>query len=844
MRISVFLLIASLLLIGQEIPEGWFAFPMDPRVAPEESLGSVAFLNPGPADQRITVKNGHFALPDGTPIRFFGSNVTFAKAFPDKDVAPLLAKRMRQLGFNVIRFHHIDNRHIWNQELTALDPAQLDKLQWFIHCLNQNGIYANINLHVSWWYKGLDRKRSSFKYGKSLDRYYPPFIEFQKWYAKELLTAVSPYSHLPMTDDPGIFCIEINNENAITDLANSERLKEIQGTPWGDYLLEKWRQWLAAKYKDAPSVVKAWQSKMAKYSPDNIVGEISPSFEGEKPGALEPTCKPNGEYEIHLLKDGALDWAYQMHFKPIELKETNYIATFEARCDHKRHINVGLGHAEPPWHNYSYEKIELNETWQSYKLRLNVSGIQNVKKRFSFNLRGKETPATIFLRNIELHEGDEPLSFANATAFGDIPLPDRFAPIGMMGDFRTLLHELDFEYTREMQRYLKETLKAKPLITDTQASYSGVLGMLREDTFSDFVDMHSYWQHPYFDPAHPWSPIHWTIKNTPMADSDNGGYFTRLNASRVAGKPYTVSEFDHPAPSEHLAEMFPMMGSYAAFQDWDALYQFCYNPTITANETPHFIGYFSMAQNPAKMVTAHFAALVFRLGLVPRAEKAVTISVNKEYLWETLLHNPLKTLAGLPGYPDLPLYPARVQTQFADGPAEPGKAITITPSNLPIGLPQETWSLDEAKRGLYLVKSPAARAAVGHLGLHPITLGDVAITVQLPAERTAAFTLVALDGKEIAQSKRMLLSLVGTVANVGMEWDEKHTTIQNHWGKPPAISNFIPAEITLPGADRPTITVLDPAGLPNGQLQPLGKSDAWSLRTLPEKPTLWFYISR
>ena len=77
MRIAVVAIVASLVALAQEIPQGWFAFQTDARVAPEDSLGSVAFLNEGPADKRVSVKDGHFALPDGTPIRFFGSNITF-----------------------------------------------------------------------------------------------------------------------------------------------------------------------------------------------------------------------------------------------------------------------------------------------------------------------------------------------------------------------------------------------------------------------------------------------------------------------------------------------------------------------------------------------------------------------------------------------------------------------------------------------------------------------------------------------------------------------------------------------------------------------------------------------
>ncbi len=846
MRIAVLAIIASLVAFAQEIPQGWFAFQTDARVAPDDSLGSVAFLNDSPADKRISVKDGHFVRTDGARVRFFGSNVTFNRAFPDKEVAPLVARRMRQLGFNVVRFHHMDNRHIWNRELTAIDPVQLDKLQWFIHCLNQEGIYANINLHVSWWYKELDRKKSSFHYGKGLDRYYPPFIEFQKNYARDLLTAVSPYSRLPMTDDPGIFCVEINNENAITDLDSFEKIAEIQGTPWGDCLLEYWRKWVGKKYGSASAAVKVWSAGAQPLSETNMVAGGVPHFEGERRGFFEPSLWPDGTYELKLLQDGTLDWAYQMHFYNIVLKEnTRYLARFKARCDVPRRIHVGLCHAEPPWYTYSSQAIYLTTEWQSFECRLSVATIQNYKKRFSFNIRGKETPATVFLKDIELYEGDKPLSFADAKELSQLPLPNEFAPESMVGDYRIFLRELDYKYSREMTDYLKNTLKVKALVADTQANYSGPFGHLRESEIADFVDMHAYWQHPRFEPGHAWSPYHWTMANTPMVSNPEGGNFKRLNCWRTAGKPYTISEYDHPAPNEYLSEMFPMLGSFAAFQDWDALYQFCFTLEPTKEAKPALVGYFSMAPNPAKMITAHFAAMVFRLGLVPEAEQVVTITVPKPFMRELIKKHPMRGWdASIPGYPANMLFPARVQTRFV----EEGKAITVSPAELPGTLPFNTphinWSVDEAKHGLYLVNAPAARAAVGYVGTRKLEVGDVSLAAQLPGEKTAAFTLVALDSKEIAVSQKMLLSLVGTIANVGMEWDEKHTTVKNKWGKLPAITNFIPAEITLPGVSKPIVTALDSAGRPIGTMPVRGTPGAWCFSTSAETPTLWFFINR
>jgi glycosidase len=68
-------------------------------------------------------------------------------------------------------------------------------------------------------------------------------------------------------------------------------------------------------------------------------------------------------------------------------------------------------------------------------------------------------------------------------------------------------------------------------------------------------------------------PIDWAniaLVNTP------GGTLTGLAARRVAGKPYTVSEYNHPAPNQYVAEGFPMIAAFGAFQGWDGVFSFDY----------------------------------------------------------------------------------------------------------------------------------------------------------------------------------------------------------------------------------------------------------------------------
>jgi hypothetical protein len=111
-----------------EVPAGWFPFVIG-EISPDSPLNRAA-ANAVPAGQDgfVRIQDGHFLDGKGRRLRLLGTNVTFATAFPDKEQAPLIAKRMAAIGFNVVRVHHMDNqvrpRGIWDpafKEKTHLD---------------------------------------------------------------------------------------------------------------------------------------------------------------------------------------------------------------------------------------------------------------------------------------------------------------------------------------------------------------------------------------------------------------------------------------------------------------------------------------------------------------------------------------------------------------------------------------------------------------------------------------------------------------------------------------------------------------------------------------------------
>ena len=128
---------------------------MIPDLDSSATVADMSFLNPLPAGSSgyITVKDGHFIDGQGNRIRFFGTNLTFGACFPEKETSVSLSARLRKLGMNVMRLHHMDNQKapggIWDATMKEFDAGQLEKMDWLIYQLKQHGIYTNINLHVS-----------------------------------------------------------------------------------------------------------------------------------------------------------------------------------------------------------------------------------------------------------------------------------------------------------------------------------------------------------------------------------------------------------------------------------------------------------------------------------------------------------------------------------------------------------------------------------------------------------------------------------------------------------------------------------------------------------------------
>ncbi len=170
------------------------------------------------------------------------------------------------------------------------------------------------------------------------------------------------------------------------------------------------------------------------------------------------------------------------------------------------------------------------------------------------------------------------------------------------------LADTEKHFFDQMRRFIKQDLGCQALVTGTIVF--GPLGLYAQSDM-DFVDAHAYWQHPQF-PGKPWDAGHWLVKQKPMAEYPQEATLFALAAQRLAGKPFTVSEYNHPAPLDSQAACVPMLSAFASAQDWDGIWLYTYSHSQSNWGRSHLNSFFDIDSNPAKWGFMRSGADIFR----------------------------------------------------------------------------------------------------------------------------------------------------------------------------------------------------------------------------------------
>jgi hypothetical protein len=129
-------------------------------------------------------------------------------------------------------------------------------------------------------------------------------------------------------------------------------------------------------------------------------------------------------------------------------------------------------------------------------------------------------------------------------------------------EYIRFLADRDRAYLRRMRDAIRAVTDEQVPIAGTQMGYGGMLN-LETHADLDYQDNHFYIDHYNF-PHTAWDSSDWRIRDTSAVGT---GMSSILNmaASREAGRPYTVSEFNQPYPNRQAAELDPVLAAFGAF---------------------------------------------------------------------------------------------------------------------------------------------------------------------------------------------------------------------------------------------------------------------------------------
>jgi len=772
--------------------------------------------------ERVTVQGEQF-MATGQPVRFWGVNIVAAAAFPPKDKAPGIAARLRKMGVNLVRFHHLENNwtgndgciFIYAQGTRKLNLVTLDRLDFFINELKKNGVYVNMNLNVSRNFQpadGVPGADSLVDFAKGVTLFDGWLQLLQKEYAEQLLGHVNPYTGLSLAKDPVLAMVEMNNENTLYGYWKGDQLRPFANSGsllhrHSTYLDASWNLFLQQKYPAAGALAAAWNVGVVPPGTGELLqnrgfesGNVNAPWglELHETAQATLTAANSGAHSgtfagrLDVNKVTGTDWHIQMKQTGFSLKKDSaYVLRFWARSSKTTQFSVTVMRDNAPYNWYGGSTFSVGTAWKEYLFsfvapeanasagRVTISPMQNTGTFWldDFSL----APPSIS----GLLPGEDLSKNAVRRILWSERLLYSLPRVTDMGEFYMEVQKSHFD---DLRSHLRANVGVLSAITGTNALVGPADAAHQEDL--DYLDDHSYWDHPWF-PNGAWDIWDWLIGNQSQLRTDRLDALTAaFSGLNFSDKPFTVSEYNHGAPNRFRTEMPAAMAAYASFHGTDGLMFFEYNGGLTW-EPDIADNFFSLHRDHSVMALFPSCAWAYRRGLIAPDPAPLTVQYSRAgigqlskqdadgrwgrftpYDKRLLLNHSIRTTS----------YRAAQTTNFSMLPAA-GQSPFVTSTN--------EISLDTGK-GLLTTATPGFCSITGFLKDAPNTSAGHLTLVQ--GSEFGSITWVALGDAPLAKSQRSLLTLTSRQQNTGMIWDGTQT-VHSNWGSPPTMQQ--PLTITL-----------------------------------------------
>ena len=427
-------------------------------------------------------------------------------------------------------------------------------------------------------------------------------------------------------------------------------------------------------------------------------------------------------------------------------------------------------------------------------------------------------------------------------------------------DTARFLAEVQRKFFDDHDRFVKKELGFKGVVcaSNWRTANTAVLGALDKWTNAgcDFMDHHGYygaWSEKKAQSFNMAPGDLFADRSLSRWDSGPGEARRRLElpfiCSTIAGKPAMVSEYAWQGFNDCRAEMPLIVGALASQSGMDAMVCFALESTPAWQTT--IDGHWPVL-TPAEIGQFPGKALLYRQRMVSEAKPVASVRVNVEEMMNlkgNAFTDPASEDANR-GNEGRDTSKAGIDARcFAHGPVttdfvETGESSFTAPDpavfhnadrqELQGASGQIDWQYG---KGLFLVKAPQAQAVCGFLGkAGEIALGDVTVKAGMPF---GAVWAVAMDGRPLASSRKILVQVMSEQRNAGFETKGEPKKQIVSLGGPPLIVRQMSGEIQFSRSDATelAVTALDINGCPKGSA---GAAD----RLVLQPDTIYYLIEK
>jgi hypothetical protein len=177
----------------------------------------------------VRAEGDRLVFQDGTEARFWGTNIqAFALFSTNREAIRQQARRLAAFGYNLVRFHHHDSHWVVPNVFDESDgstrrlrPASLESIDWWVKCLNDEGIYVWLDLHVGRRLLPGDGRAGvkglSEMTGADLDKGFvfvnPDLERLSEEFAAAYLVRKNKFTGQRYVDNPALLGVLVTNEN-------------------------------------------------------------------------------------------------------------------------------------------------------------------------------------------------------------------------------------------------------------------------------------------------------------------------------------------------------------------------------------------------------------------------------------------------------------------------------------------------------------------------------------------------------------------------------------------------------------------------------------------------------